>query len=101
MIKGAHNAAAPVGRDTRPDRPGQAAGRKRTTGRDTVEISEEARLLGGDGPGASIRAASLENMEDGISRVRTEIDARLRRGFYDSDEVVRQVADRILDLLDF
>jgi hypothetical protein len=101
LVNGGHNAIPPVGSDGGSESSGKTEARRRPRTPDVVEISAKARLLSTNktDSGKPVRAA--HDMKAEISKVRAEIGERLKSGFYESEEVLSDIANRILDLLGF
>jgi hypothetical protein len=72
--------------------------RRQTRGRDVIEISEQAKHLNAAKAGQSECADRAGKVDQGAFRIRADIGARVNSGFYNSEEVVEQVAGRLLDL---
>jgi len=101
LVNGGHNAIPPVGGDGGSEGTGKTEARRRPNTCDVVEISAKARHLSTNktAPQKPVRAG--QDMKAGISKIRTEIGKRLKSGFYESEEVLTDIANRILDLLGF
>jgi hypothetical protein len=101
VINGGHNAIPPVGSDGGPESAGKTEGRRRPKAPDVIEISTQARELSTNKTRSEIPAHAAQDMKAGVSKIRTEISERLKSGFYESEEVLNCIANRILDLLGF
>jgi hypothetical protein len=98
VIRGEHSVIPPAGKGADPCSRPQPGVRVGPRGKDTLEISERSKHLNSEqtvDPGGVRQASS---MESGVSRIRAEIRHRVKSGFYDSEEVLNRVAQRLLDL---
>jgi hypothetical protein len=69
--------------------------------KDTLEISQPGKLLRAGGTVPGKRAEGTDDLRSGVSRVTAEIHDRIKSGFYEKDEVVDRIAERLLNLFGF
>lgn len=101
MIRGDHNVIPPLHGAVDPGSREQAFSRRKSRPGDAVEISEGARNLRGEKNPGSRQAGSTCGAEGGASMVKSQIRVRITTGFYESEEVLRRIADRLVDLFGF
>jgi hypothetical protein len=98
MIRGNHNVIPPVDRSRDPGSRERTERRRQTKTGDILEISGDAKQLNACKKGEARGAQPVDRLEKGVSRIRAEIQERIRTGFYESEEVLGHVARQILDL---
>lgn len=96
-INGDHSVLPPVeGKGSGPERgPGKI--RRDSRPGDAVEISGRAKVAAHEIGRPDIEKAVGE-MKSSLNQLRALLQERTRNGFYDSDEVLGSVAEKILDL---
>jgi hypothetical protein len=101
VISGDHSVIPPViGKVDPGDRSGVDV-RRKPKANDTLEVSRTARHLNADGTTGGAPTRGTPDLKGGASKIRAEIQERIRNGFYEKDEVLSQIAERILDLFGF
>lgn len=99
-IEGNHRAMPPVEKADDTNRQRRLKDKGRARNRDAVEISDTAKhLRAGTTDGVS-GSSSTSSTESSLPQTMTAIRERIRTGFYDSEEVLGQIARRIVDLRD-
>jgi hypothetical protein len=98
MINGDHNVIPPVGGKTGGPEQGPAKARRETRPDDAVEISGRAKAAEQSHPGKPGASNTTGEMGATLSRVRTQLHERIKTGFYDSEEVLESIANKMLDL---
>jgi hypothetical protein len=73
---------------------------KRDTG-DSVEISGAAKKLYEEGPAAAGETRQDAALDQNLIELKARIQERIAGGFYDSGEVLREVAKKILDIIGY
>lgn len=98
IINGNHTVIPPVGGKTGDPERGPAKVRREARPDDAVEISAKAKAATQshvDKPGLN----DTENeMGATLNQVRAQLQERIRSGFYDREEVLGSIANRMLDL---
>ncbi len=74
--------------------------RKRDAG-DSVEISGAAKRLHKEGTRAAGRTSTERSLDRDLVSLKARFQAKIASGFYDCEEVVGEVAKKILDLMGF
>ena len=100
-IRGDHNVVSSLNRAIGPGTGDRVSHRRKARAGDAVEISKAARNLRGEKTLGSRHAGRASGADGGASVVRTQIRQRVRTGFYESEEVLRQIADRLVGLFGF
>jgi hypothetical protein len=96
MINGDRNVIPPVGGAT--GGPERAKVRRDMRPGDAVEISDQAKAATQSNAGPSGPRAADSEMGATLNRVHTQLQERIRSGFYDSEEVLGSIANKMLDL---
>jgi hypothetical protein len=97
-ISGEHSVLPPIRRGSDPVDIGRIEGRKRAKKEDRLQISDKGKHLSSQEGTNARHMEDTCSMETRASRVRVEIRNRIESGFYDGEEVVTRVAERLLDL---
>lgn len=98
-INGEANVVPPRHDRAKPGGPDRGRSRRPLGAGDSVEISSAAQKLQKEGKAAAGRTRTSSSEERDLVKAKAEIQAKIASGFYDRDEVVREVAKKILDLL--
>ena len=98
MINGDHNVIPPVGKETGAREQGPAKVRRGTRSDDAVEISGRAKAAAQSSAGKPGPNGIDSEMGATLNRVHTQLQERIRSGFYDSEEVLGSIANKMLDL---
>ncbi len=99
-IEGDHRVMPPVEKPNDTSRQRRLKDKGQARNRDVVEISDTAKhLRAGTIDGVS-GSSSTSDTESSLPQIMTAIRERIRTGFYDSEEVLGQIAGRIVDLRD-
>jgi hypothetical protein len=96
-IQGDPSAMPPADKADDANRSAKPRGRAQARHQDIVEISDDARQLIAGPACRSGRADSAGRPRDALPRITVEVKDRILGDFYDNEEVLRQIAGRILD----
>jgi hypothetical protein len=99
-IHGNPSGVRPTDKADEPERPTKAKSGAEARREDIVEISENARQLSSKLTNVAGDTDSAGGMGGTLARTMAEIRERIDSDFYDSEEILRRVASRILDLMD-
>ena len=96
-IQGDHGAISPADKADDAGRSPEPKGRAQARHQDIVEISDAARQLNAGPARRGGRAGSTGGPEDALPRITAEVKDRVSSDFYDNEEVLTEIAGRILD----
>ena len=96
-IDGEHSVVPPIGRKASGAEPERTEVRRPRRPDDAVEISDRGKAARRRAGRPEI-ADAASGMNSTINQVRTQLQERIRSGFYDSHDVLHGVAGKILDL---
>lgn len=96
-IQGDHSAIPPADKADDANRSPKPKGRAQAQHQDIVEISNDARQLVARPACKGGRAELTGGPEDALPRITAEVKDRILGDFYDNEEVLKEIAGRILD----
>jgi hypothetical protein len=99
-IEGEHRVMPPVEMADDTNRQDRLKDKGQARHQDIVEISETAKHLHAETTDRVSGSGSRSDVEGSLPQIMTAIRERIRTGFYDSEEVLGQIARRIVDLRD-
>jgi len=97
-VSGDHNVIPPAGGKAGGPERGSAKVRREVRPDDAVEISAKAKAATQSYVGKPGLNDTESEMSAALNQVRARLQERIRSGFYDSEEVLGSIANRMLDL---